>query len=329
MNNLVWLFRFLIVALLFVFVYLFNMFFLSIWKSKRLEDFALDLNDYDDTVESFWLKIVFKISSFLESLVVFNSVGRLYDKYVYYGSGRLKKGMDYISIKLLLGLGFDLLYVVGTIIYGDTILALSLIVCFVIGFIIPDFYCTIKYKEDRYYLNEEMYDAVVIMNNSFKANKSFLQAICDVIDSTSGVLRREFENVLLDIKIGFDISEAFMRMGEKTGSKVACRIGNLLKLNTKANINVINIFDDFEKDLINEKMNKSSISNLKIVNSFIYGIVLLIPIFVFFITLFSNKSYMNLILGEYGFVVLIVQLVIYVYYVVTISLMLGECSSER
>ena len=82
-------------------IYLIIRYVVSIAKLNRLSYYSLNLENKKD--EGLVLNIIRRMSRVLESLVIFNGVARTYDKYIYQDS-KLRKGMDYISIKILLGL---------------------------------------------------------------------------------------------------------------------------------------------------------------------------------------------------------------------------------
>ena len=79
----------------------------SVIRINRVKDFAL-INDkkIDDT---FGMNIVYHLTDGLEYIKVFNWYGKKYNKYVN-GNNRVRRGMDYVSIKILLGLLFFVLY---------------------------------------------------------------------------------------------------------------------------------------------------------------------------------------------------------------------------
>ena len=113
-------------------------------KKDRLSDFGIELSGTDIDV-SFRYKVLYKVANILESLVIFNGIARTYDKYVDNDS-RLRKGMDYLAIKLMLGILFSFIYVFMMMISMSKINLIILIICFVLGYVVTDFYCYYKEK---------------------------------------------------------------------------------------------------------------------------------------------------------------------------------------
>ena len=93
-----------IFAILFIcyLFYLLIKFIIAFFKMKRLSIYSLDIKD-EKIERNFVFNIIFKFADFLMSLVIFNELGRTYNKYIY-GDSRLRKGIDYVSIKILLGI---------------------------------------------------------------------------------------------------------------------------------------------------------------------------------------------------------------------------------
>ena len=196
---LAWLFIAYIISL--VFKYL-----ISLKKMNRLSYFSLNIENKKQ--KGFIANIVRVLSKVLGSLVIFNGLARTYDKYIY-EDGKLKKGMDYVSIKILLGGLLVFINVLINALYRLEFSPLLIFISFVLGFIIPDFYCLFTRRKRVRILNKNLLSAIIIMNNSYKANGSSEQAIKAVIDRTDGLLSIEFMKILIDVKIGIELNEAF------------------------------------------------------------------------------------------------------------------------
>ena len=103
------------IAFIFFIVYLLFKFIVACIKAKRLTDFSLK-GSKENSEKSFIFKIIYSFSDFLKSLVIFNQYAKTYDKYIYEES-RLRKGIDYISTKFLLGFSFIFCYLFITFLY--------------------------------------------------------------------------------------------------------------------------------------------------------------------------------------------------------------------
>ncbi len=285
-------------------------------KKNRLLEFSLDI-DNTDKQKSLIFKIIYNFSSFLDSLVIFNMFAKTYDKYIYDDS-RLKKGMNYIAIKVLLGLTLILLYLFMMVLYRDTFSSLILILCFIIGFIIPDFYCLLIKRKRNNILNKNILGAIIIMSNSYKANGSTEQAILDVINRTDNEVSYEFKKVLNDINIGIDVSEAFYRMYLRCNNLSIKYISNVLKLVNKSEVSLIDAFNVIENKLIEKEKFNNEVKMLKTGNKVALLLFAFLP-FIFIISIIIyNESYMNLFIGYLGTILLAIILIMYLFYLLVI-----------
>ncbi len=285
-------------------------------KISRLREFSLDINNLDEH-NNIIFKVIYKFSSFLESLVIFNMFAKTYDKYIYDDS-RLKNGMNYVAIKILLGLSLMLLYLFMIALYKDVFSSLVVILCFIIGFLIPDFYCLFIKKRRNKILNKNILGAIIIMSNSYKANGSTEQAIVDVINRSDNEVSYEFKKVLNDINIGIDVSEAFYRMYLRCYNPSIRYISNVLKLVNKSEVSLIDAFNVIENKLIEEEKFNNEIKNLIDVNKIALLIFVFLP-FIFVVSIIIyNKTYIELFIGYLGTILLAIILIMYLFYLIVI-----------
>lgn len=307
-----------IFAILFIcyLVYLLIKFVIASCKMKRLASYSLDIKV--DKVEcNFIFKIIFKFSDFLKALVIFNELGRSYNKYIY-GDGRLRKGIDYVAVKILIGLFLTLLYVFVACLLRDNINPWLIGTTFVLGFIIPDFYCMIAKTTKVKILNKNLLSAIIIMNNSYKANGSTDKAIMDVIKRTDGIISLEFKKVLSDINLGIDTCDAFYRMYVRTGLESVLYVSRVLKVASKSSINLALAFSEIEKKLIETEKINNEVESIIQVNKFALVVFALLPlIFVVSFVLF-NPLYVDVLTSNVGKFVFAIILILYLFYLVVI-----------
>lgn len=310
------------------FIYLLIKYIRSIIMRNRLSYYSLNLDDESFEYKSFY-KIISKFSTFLNSLVIFNGLARTYNKYIYDDS-KLRKGIDYISLKFISGILMILLYLFLAILYKNDILLYLVLVCFVLGFLLPDFYCFFKEKHYSRISNQDILRAVIIMENSYKVNKSTEQVLEDVIKRSDGRLKNEFIRVLNDIRIGLEIPDAFYRMYYRTGIEVLKNIAEGLKVVIVSGINPAMVFEEIEKSLIMKERFLQEISVYLSVNKIAHLVFLLLPlIFIVCIFLF-NKSYVDILLSDIGvFLVLILGIVYLLYMLFLRSVVKGNINEEE
>lgn len=291
--------------------YLFVKYIVAIIKLRRISSFSLKVKEDEEKFLLF--RIIFKFSKFLNSLVIFNQFSKTYDKYIFEDS-RLKKGMDYVSLKVLFGMLFISLYIFISLLCNDNLSSLIILLCFIIGFLIPDFYCLFKEFKRFRILDKNILGAVIIMNNSYRANGSTEQAINDVIKRCDNRVGFEFKKVLNDIKLGIDISEAFYRMYNRVHLESVLYISRMLSLVNKSGVNIIEVFDAIEKRLLNEEKFKEEISSINEVNKISFLLFCVFPLVFLLSVIIFNGDYVNLLLGEIGIFIILIILILYLLY---------------
>lgn len=297
-------------------VYLVIRYIKSLSRLNRLSYYSLNLENKKD--KGLINNIIFKTSKALESLVIFNGLARTYDKYIYSDS-RLRKGIDYVSIKILLGLLFIFVDILINALYRIEFSSLLILISFILGFIIPDFYCLFNKSKRVNILNKNLLSAIIIMNNSYKANESTEQAIKSVIDRTEGAVSVEFMKVLNDIKLGIDISESFNRMYERTHLSVIKYMSSVLGLVNKSGIDIIDAFSNIEKKLLEiEKFNNELIV-LRDTNRLSVLLFSILPL-VFLVTVVAyNTEYIKILMNVNGIFIILIMLISYMLYLFIIK----------
>lgn len=297
-------------------IYLGIRYVISLAKLNRLSYYSLNLENKKD--EGLVLNIVRKMSRILESFVIFNGIARTYDKYIYQDS-KLRKGIDYITIKILLGLFLVFINIFINALYRLVFSTLLILISFILGFIIPDFYCLFNKNKRIKLLNKNLLSAIIIMNNSYKANESTEQAIKSVIERTEGTVSVEFMKVLNDIKLGIDISEAFSRMYERTNLKVVKYMSSVLGLVNKSGIDIIDAFSNIEKKLLEEEKFNNEILYLKDTNRLAVLLFAILPV-VFLVTVIAfNTNYLSLFVGINGVFIILIIFISYMLYLFIIK----------
>lgn len=300
-------------------IYLIIRYFISLKKMNRLSYYSLNVKSKNDN--GLLNGIIRKFSRILESLVIFNGIARTYDKYVYEDS-KLKKGIDYISIKILIGALLIFINLFINSLYRMDFNALLIILSFVLGFIIPDFYCLFTKRKRVVILNKNLLSAIIIMNNCYKANESTEQAIKAVVDRSEGMLSIEFRKILNDIKLGLDISEAFGRMYDRTHLRTVKYISNVLSLVNKSGIDIIEAFTNIEKKLLElEKFNNELII-LRDTNRLAVLIFALLPVAFLIVVIAYNDSYIKLLMSNNGIFIILIMFISYILYLFIIRMII-------
>lgn len=300
-----------ILAICFV-IYLLYRFIVLLYKVNRLNDLGLNSENPDISLK-FRYRFLYKFANILSSMTIFNSISRTYDKYIDENS-KLRKGIDYIAIKILFGLSLSIIYIFMMMLTKDDISLLFILITFILGFIIPDFYCYFIYHKKENINNKELLGAVIIMSNSYRAGRSTEQALKDVIEKSQGRLKREFIRVHDDIKLGLSSGESFNRMYERTNLKVVKDISNMLILSNKSNINIVASFNLIEKKLLDNEKYDNEVAMTNELNHLVYMVFLVLPIIIMILVILSNNSLLMLIGSSCGNIIVLILLILYILY---------------
>lgn len=293
---------------------------LSISRTKRIEEFALD-NKEDFSIEASIYKGINAISKVLYSMIIFNSIASTYDKYINKNS-RFQEGMDIFSVKILSGIILCLFYTISIILNDMSYNSLIFLLIFIVGLFLPDIYLKIKYDHHKEIIDDEILRAIIIMNNAYKSNKNTETALNEVINRMEGPIELEFRKVVYDIKLGLTISESFMRMYKRTNIKIIKKIAIYLALTNKSGANIITIFDELEQELINDQKLKTELINIRKENILYYIIFMIIPIIVILLILTINNNYLALFTTKYSPILIIIEITLYTLYLYIIAKMI-------
>ena len=320
-----------IIAILIVILIVFSFFRLlvSIARSKRIEDFSIGSNGDSFSFEQRLYGIVYKLSDFIASLVIFNSVAASYDKYVAMGDNKFKKGMDFISLKTIFGFVVMVMYIIWAMIYSNEVSSLVVLLTFVIGSIIPDIYYKLRYYKNNTDIVDDLLRAVIIINNSFRANRSIEQALNDVIERLNGPLKKEFMNVKNDLKLGIDLGTAFRRVYDRTKIRTIYDIANKMALIGEQGVNIVKVFENIEKDILDEERIRNDVKSLCKFNTLLYYILLFLPLVIIGWVILVNSKLAALVFSDAAFIYVIVLGVIYVSYAIVLRKLVKVIYYER
>lgn len=302
------------ILIIFIFLYFLYRFYLTIKRKNRLKNFSINISNDKRVSTNILFQIVYLTSTVLESMVIFNTLASNYDRYTYQDQD-IRKGMDYISIKILTGILLIFLYLFVVFLYRQNIELIIVCISFILGFIIPDFYCLYLESKNKRLVNKDMLKSIIIMNNSYKANRSTEQALNEVVSRVEGPIKIEFTKVLNDVRLGLSISESFKRMYERTNIKIVLEISHILKLMNQSGTNIIEIFDSLEARLLEEEKLETDLQIIDNTNILSFAVFLTLPVLFIFYLISMNDSYLKLIVSNRGVFVILTIAIMYILYI--------------
>lgn len=273
-----------------------------------------------DKINSFVGKVIKKVSSVIEKSHVLKKYAITYEKHITYDNLDVRRGIDYISVKLLLGFITLILYLITMMFQYVRITLAGLVLSFIIGFFLIDIFISIEYKKRRKKISEDLLKAIIIMNNSFKSGMSIMQAIEIVKNELDGAIGDEFKKIYLDMSYGLTIETVFDRFYKRVKLDDAKFISTSLTLLNKTGGNIVKVFKSIEREFFDKKKLNDELKTATASSVFVYKLLLVIPFIVCFLIFILNPSYFNpLFKTQIGLLVVTLILLLYIMYAIVIK----------
>lgn len=275
---------------------------------KRQSMFEYFTNHFDKSLER--MNQIFSKSAFALKYA------KKYDKYIPLYSNRYQKGMDFVSTKLIAALLFSVISIISNIISYRLMSPYELIIPFFIGFFIPDIVYIVQYKLYKNRLENDLLQAIIIMNNAFKSGRSITQAIELVTNELDGPIGLEFKKMHMEISFGLTIEEVFKRLSERIGLEEVAYLTASLSILNKTGGNIIQVFSSIEKTLFNKKKLKLELASLTSGSKIIVYALFAVPfLFILFISMISPSYFKPFYTTEVGIILMGIMIIIYIVYV--------------
>lgn len=315
---------YILLLLLILLIYYLFMYYISIDKERRISKYSIEaLKDetpsFFDIVNVLFLTIREKITKVLKKSDFFTRYARRYNKYITYENEKEMCAMDYISNKFLLALLFIFLTVVTNTIVPNMFGVLQTILFGIIGFFVIDIYFIIYNKIKKKQIEQDLLNAIIIMNNAFRSGNSTIQAIEIVSKELKGSISQEFKKMYLEISYGLSLDVVFDRFSKRVDSKEVSYITSSLSILNKTGGNIIKVFASIEKMLFNKRKLKEEMKSLTSSSKMVSIFLLILPLtFIIFIIILNPLYFIPLINTTIGNILLIITIILYSLYIFTI-----------
>ncbi len=289
----------------------------SLRLEKRISKYSID-SIKDDSISLFDLlsneysKLVMKLSRVLKKSVFLNKYSLRYNKYITYENEKNTVAMDFVSNKVFICLLFVFIIFFARIIEGVFPSYIDILVSALLGFFSIDIYFKIYDYVKKKQIEQDLLNAIIIMNNAFRSGRSTMQAIEIVAHELKGPIKQEFKKMHLEISYGLSLDVVFERFSKRVDSEEVNYITSSLSILNKTGGNIIKVFSSIEKMLFNKQKLKQEMKSLTSSANMISKILLIMPfVFVAIITLLNPSYFMSLINTSLGNVLLFVIVLIY------------------
>lgn len=288
------------------------------YRNNRLSSYTIKNKKKD-----IFFDFIDKISKKMLKYNFYKNRVNKYDKY--FNNKNKFNSSHIITLKILMSIILILIYIFDCMIYKLNINLIILIIMGIIGYNIIDIILSIEYNNKVIKMDNNLTRVMIVMNNNYRVNKNHKEVMERIIEEIDEPLKSEFIKVKTDLIKGIDISSALYRMYERTNLEKILFISELLGLNVKYGISIIDICNTLEKSITKQEKRDFYVLRLNNTNKLIIFLLAFIPLFVVGLLMIMNYEFiMTILLSKYLFLIF-GELVLYLFYLfIMLSMIRGE-----
>ena len=289
----------------------------SLKLEKRIAKYSIssikdDSISFFDLLANEYKKMVAKLTKALKKSVFLKKYSLKFNKYITYENDKDVCAMDYVSNKFYISIAFILIITFARIIEGKFPSILDIMVSALLGFFLIDIYFKFYDYVKKKQIEQDLLNAIIIMNNAFRSGRSTMQAIEIVSKELKGPIAQEFKKMHLEISYGLSLDVVFERFSKLVESEEVSYITSSLSILNKTGGNIIKVFSSIEKILFSKRKLKQEMKSLTSSATMISKILLIMPfLFVGIITILNPSYFMPLFNTNLGNILLFLILLIY------------------
>ncbi len=311
-----------IIALLVIISLLILYFKKSISTEKRIAKFAIEpVYDKSESLFDKFLKVYYKflkrVRNVISGFTTVKKYSKRYDKYVNIVNRVYKDGLDFVASKIIMAFLFIFVAIFSKTIQYQLLKAYEISLPLLAGFFIPDIVYAYVYRRYCATIENDLLQAIMIMNNAFKSGRSITQAIELVTTELDGPISEQFKKLYMEINLGLSIEDAFQRLQERIPLEEVSYLTASITILNKTGGNIIKVFTSIEHTLFNKKKLKLELKSLtgssRIISYMLFGVPIL---FATFITILDPTYFVPFFTTTFGIILLIIMIIIYTLYIV-------------
>ena len=294
----------------------------SINIEKRIAKFTIEpIHDkslsVSDKLLNFYYKILTRVRNLISGFVTIKKYSKKYDKYVGIVNKVYKDGLDFVASKIVWAFLFIFIAIFSKSIQYQLLKYYEISLPLLAGFFIPDIIYRYSYRRYLATIENDLLQAIMIMNNAFKSGRSITQAIELVTTELDGPISEQFKKLFMEINLGISIEEAFKRLQDRVPLDAVSYLTASISILNKTGGNIIKVFTSIENTLFNKKkLNlelKSLTGSSRIISYVLFGVPIL---FVLFITVLDSTYFVPFFTTTLGLILLLIMIIIYTLYIV-------------
>ncbi|MEG2351612.1 MAG: type II secretion system F family protein [Bacilli bacterium] len=312
----------LILALVILCIIIFNK---ALSLERRISKYSVDSLKSDskslfDRASNSYFKMIKKLTKVLKKSKLASKYSRRYSKYISYDKINEIVPLDYISNKIIVCIMFIIIIFFAKIIEGTYPNVFELLIAAFLGFFIIDIFFMFSNYAKKKQIEQDLLNAIIIMNNAFRSGRSTMQAIEIVANELKGPIQQEFKKMHLEISYGLSLDTVFERFNNRVALEEVSYITSSLTILNKTGGNIIKVFSSIEKMLFNKKKLKQEMKALTSSSTMISRVLLFLPFaFITAIYFFDNSYFDPLFTTTIGRLILLITIVVYLVYVFIVN----------
>ena len=225
--------------------------------------------------------------------------------YKKYTLGEAEEACDFVSNKIIIGVSLILLYLLASGIRYTSVHIFDMICLFIIGFNLLDICLYIIGISHNKRIENDMLEAIIIMNNAFKAGNSTIQAVKIASEKLTGPLKKEFEKIYKEMQYGLTIDVVFDRFNKRVKVDSATYVSTSLITLNKTGGNIVKVFNSIERTLFDRKKMQEELKSTTTTSNLVVRILTIVPIvFIAFIYILSPSYFNPLFSSTLGYIIL-------------------------
>ena len=312
-----------ICSIFLILVFLFVKIYYSVLSEKRISAFSMDTKNNDeisiiDIVIGFIKKIIVFFAKVLKKSSLLKKYGDYLSKYLIYLNTKIE-AMSLVAIKFIIMMFMQIIYIFTVIIDSNTFNIMTFLIISVISFLFVDLLLIILYRNQRKLIEEQLLQAIVIMNSAFKSGKNITEAIMIVKKELPSPIKDEFDIIYKDISYGLSLEDSFSRFYSRVKLEEAKYIMASLSLLSKTGGNIVTVFNMIEKNFYNRLKIRNELGSLTSSSKFLYRMLAVMPfIFIFVIVALSPDYFVPFYSSKIGVVLMMIMIFLYIVYLLVI-----------
>lgn len=277
----------------------------SIKHSKKITNISIFDNWWNK-----YIKFIQKQRNKMSKL--FPKMSKRYDKYVTDGE---TKAIDYITHKIVIAGGFNLLVIVALAIEGKLVSLFNIVISSLFGFYILDIILMINNIFKKKKIENQIHQAIIVMNNAFKSGKSTIQAVEIASMKLPKPINMEFKRILQELQYGLSTDIVFDRFAKRVKVPEAEYLSSSLTILNRTGGNIINVFNSIERTMFDKKKLREELKNSTTVSNLVVKILLVVPILIVAIIYILDPSYFEPFFeSTLGYILLGVAFIMFIMY---------------